>query len=166
VEEPDRRQLSGLRNFAIELSIGALEAERMTIKSCGTPLCAALSLAGLIVAGVPGAAEPLVSQGIGTSSCARLATDINPAEGLNNPINLLLIAWVQGYVSAANIALLESDAEHIDMSTLDDVKVLNLVEGFCKANPDKKPVAAIDDLIRKSAKIKTKWEPGTIEWAE
>ena len=38
--------------------------------------------------------------------------------------------------------------------------------GFCKANPDKKPVAAIDDLIRKSAKIKTKWEPGTIEWDE
>ena len=73
---------------------------------------------------------------------------------------------MQGYVSAANIALLEDDAKHIDMSTLDDAKVLGLVQGFCKANPDKKPVAAIDDLIRKSAKIKTKWEPGTIEWDE
>jgi hypothetical protein len=138
----------------------------MTIKSSGAPRCAALVLAVLIMAGVPSTAEPLVSQGIGTSSCARLATDINPAEGLNNPVNLLLIAWVQGYVSAANIALLENDAKHVDMSTLDDAKVLNLVQGFCKANPDKKAVAAIDDLIRKSAKIKTKWEPGTIEWDE
>jgi hypothetical protein len=143
-----------------------LEAEEMTMKPRGTPLCAALGLMGLIVAGAPSVAEPLVSQGIGTSSCARLATDINPAEGLNSPINLLLIAWVQGYVSAANIALLENDAKHVDMSTLDDAKVLSLVQGFCKANPDKKPVAAIDDLIRTSAKIKTKWEPGTIEWDE
>ena len=77
-----------------------------------------------------------------------------------------MISWVQGYISAANIALLEEDSKHVDMSALDDVKVLALVQNFCKANPDKKPVAAIDDLIRKSAKIKTKWEPGTIEWDE
>jgi len=109
------------------------EAEGMTITSSGAPVCAALGLVALVLAGVPSAAEPLVSQGIGASSCARLAGDLNPAEGLNNSINLLLFAWVQG---------------------------------FCKANPDKKPVAAIDELIRKSAKIKTKWEPGTVEWDE
>jgi hypothetical protein len=150
-----------------------LEAEEMTIKSrlaqIGiTQAGAALGFWGIVTAGMPGsvAAEPLVSQGIGTSSCARLATDLNPAEGLGNPVNLLLFAWVQGYVSAANIALLEDDAKHVDMNTFDDAKVLSLVQGFCKANPDKKPVAAIDDLIRKSAKIKTKWEPGTIEWDE
>jgi len=40
------------------------------------------------------------------------------------------------------------------------------VQTFCKANPDRKPVAAIDDLIRKSAKVKTTWEPGTIDWDE
>ena len=52
----------------------------------------------------------------------------------------MLYAWVQGYVSAANIALLEDDGKHVDMSAFDDGKVLNLVLGFCKANPDKKPV--------------------------
>ncbi len=35
---------------------------------------------------------------------------------------------------------------------------------FCKANPDKKPVAAIDEFIRAAPKVKTKWEPGTIDW--
>jgi hypothetical protein len=128
-------------------------------------LCVIISSATLAAASVA-AAEPLVSQGVGTSSCDRLADDLNPAEGLSNPINLLLLAWVQGYVSAANVSLLENDGRHVDMSDLDETKVLTLVQAFCKANPDRKPVAAIDDLIRKSAKIKTTWEPGTIEWDE
>jgi hypothetical protein len=111
-------------------------------------------------------AEPLATQGIGTSSCARLAADVSPADGLNNPVNLMLYAWVQGYVSAANIALLEGGAKHIDMSALDEGKVLNLVLGFCKANPDKKPIGAIDAMIREAAKIKARWAPGTIAWDE
>jgi hypothetical protein len=109
-------------------------------------------------------AEPLVSQGIGTSNCSRLANDIKPGEGLTNPVNLMLYSWVQGYVSAANVSLLEDDAKHVDMSTLDEPKVLNMVLNFCKANPDKKPVSAIDDFLRKSAKVKTKWESGTVDW--
>lgn len=139
----------------------------MVIKLRSAP-CAALGLAALVMAGAPGTAtaEPLISQGIGTSSCDQLADDINLAEGLSNPINLLLVAWVQGYISAANIALLEDDGRHVDMNTLDDTKVLTLVQAFCKANPDKKPVAAIDELIRKSPKAKTRWEPGTVNWDE
>src|SRR5579872_2699268 len=116
----------------------------MTRTSSGVLLGVALAAC---LAGARGlaTAEPLVSQGIGASSCARLAADLNPADGLNSPINLALFAWVQGYVSAANIALLEADAKHVDLSGIDDAKVLTLVQGFCKANPDKKPVAAIDD---------------------
>ena len=30
--------------------------------------------------------------------------------------------------------------------------------------PDKKPISAIDDFLKKAAKIKTKWESGTIDW--
>src|SRR6267378_3712920 len=85
------------------------------------------------------------AQGVGTSNCGRLANDLRPGEGLTNPVNLMLYSWVQGYVSAANISLLEDDAKHVDMSTLDEAKVLNLVLTFCKANPDKKPVSAIDE---------------------
>jgi hypothetical protein len=142
-----------------------LEIDEMTFTSKGARRCATIGLAALVLTGIPGArAEPLVIQGIGTSSCDRLGEDINPSEGLGNPINLMVVAWVQGYVSAANIALLEEDSRHIDMNALDDAKVLRLVRDFCQANPDKRPVAAIDDLIRTSAKIKTTWEPGTIEW--
>jgi hypothetical protein len=111
-------------------------------------------------------AEPLATQGIGTSSCARLAADVRPADGLSNPVNLMLYAWVQGYVSAANIALLEGGAKHIDMSALDEGKVLNRVLGFCRANPDKKPIGAIDEMIREATKIKARWQPGTIAWEE
>jgi hypothetical protein len=143
----------------------------MLRKPSGAPAWLTLGIAGVLAAGAPLAgtdamAEPLVTQGIGTTSCARLAGDIHPAEGLKNPVNLMLYAWVQGYASAANIALLEGDAKHVDISALDDGTVLNLVLGFCKANPDKKPAAAIDDMIRKAPKIKTKWEAGTIAWDE
>ena len=137
----------------------------MAIELRGTAF-AAVGLIALMVTGTQdvGKAEPLISQGIGTANCDRLADDIDPAQGLSSPINLLLVAWVQGYISAANIALLEDDSRHVDMNLLDDTKVLALVQAFCKANPDKKAVAAIDDLIRKSSKVKTTWEPGTIDW--
>jgi len=131
---------------------------------------AALGLAGIAapLAGAPSAAaaEPLVTQGIGATSCARLAADLKPADGLANPLNLILYAWVQGYVSAANIALLEDSAKHIDMSTLDDRKVLYVVFAFCKANPDASPIAAIDEMIRMTPKLAGKWEPGTVAWDE
>jgi hypothetical protein len=133
----------------------------MIPKLPGMVFCAALTP---VILGLGAQAEPLATQGIGTSSCARLVNDLNPGEGLNNPVNVMLYAWVQGYVSAANIALLEDDSKHVDLSLLDESKVLNLVVSFCRANPDKKPVTAIDDLIRKSAKVKAKWESGTIDW--
>lgn len=112
----------------------------------------------------PAGAEPLVSLGIGTSNCGRLAADLKPAEGLGNPVNLMLYSWAQGYVSAANVALLEADGRHVDMGKFDEATVVDMVLAFCKANPDKKPVTAVDDFLRRAAKLKTRWERGTIVW--
>jgi len=125
-----------------------------------------LMLAAVALCAGGAGAEPLVTQGIGTSNCGRLTTDLKPAEGLNNPVNLMLYSWVQGYVSAANIAMLESSTKHVDVSTLDERKVLSLVLDFCKANPDRKPVNAVDDYIRKAGKIKATWDTGTVKWNE
>jgi hypothetical protein len=128
----------------------------------------ALFLATALLCSPAGVAhtEPLVTQGIGTSSCARLASDLKPAEGLNNPVNLMLYSWVQGYVSAANVSMLESSTKHVDISALDERKVLSLVSDFCKANPDRKPVSAIDDYVRRTTKLKANWESGTVKWEE
>ena len=127
--------------------------------------CAILSAAlSCSILGLDARAEPLATRGIGTSSCARLVGDLKPSEGLNNPVNVMLLAWVQGYISAANISLLEDDSKHVDLSALDERKVLALVVDFCKANPDKKPIAAIDEFIRAAPKVKAKWVPGTIDW--
>jgi len=79
---------------------------------------------------------------------------------------VMLYAWVQGYVSAANIALLEDHGKHVDLGTFEGGRVLALVIEFCKANPDGKAVAMVDEMIRRAAKIKTRWEPGTINWDE
>jgi hypothetical protein len=109
-------------------------------------------------------AEPLLTQGIGTSNCARLAGDLKPGEGLGNPVNLMAYSWAQGYISAANISLVEADSKHVDMGQLDESKILNMLLTFCKANPDKQPLAALNEYLRKSAKVKIKWDKGTVDW--
>jgi hypothetical protein len=109
-------------------------------------------------------AEPLLTQGIGTSNCARLAGDLKPTEGLGNPVNLMAYSWAQGYISAANISLVEADSKHVDMGQLDEAKILNLLVTYCKANPDKQPLGALNEYLRKSPKVHIKWEKGTVDW--
>jgi hypothetical protein len=120
----------------------------------------AVALAALVSASFSFAtdtrAQGLVTQGIGLSSCAKLANDIKPEQGLNHLPNALMFYWVQGYLSAANIYLLNEYTSHIDLSEVDEAKILRLVSSFCKANPDKKPISAIDKFIREANKIEVK----------
>jgi hypothetical protein len=113
---------------------------------------------------LPARAEPLLFQGVGSSSCARLADDVKPADGLNNPVNLMLYAWVQGYISAANTALLEYDGKHVDMSDLTDAHVLRMIQDYCKSHPDKKPVNALDTYLKTTKKMRAQWQTGSVEW--
>jgi hypothetical protein len=112
------------------------------------------------------AAEPLLSQGVGSSSCARIAGDIKPAEGLNDPVNLMLYAWVQGYISAANVALLEYDGRYVNMADLTVSHVLAMIQDYCKSHPDKKPAHALDAYLKTTKKGKAQWTTGTVEWDE
>jgi hypothetical protein len=125
----------------------------------------AVAVAGFVASG-SAVGEPLMSQGIGSATCARLTPDIKPAEGLNDEINVMLYAWVQGYISAANVALLEYDNKHIDMSDLTDTRVLSMILDYCKANPDKRPANALDAFIKTAKKGKAQWKTGTVEWDE
>ena len=109
-------------------------------------------------------AQPVLTQGIGTSSCTRLAGDLKPGEGLGNPVNLMAYSWAQGYLSAANISLVEADAKQVDMGQLDEAKVINMLVTWCKANPDKQPLGALNEYLRKSPKVKIKWDKGTVDW--
>jgi hypothetical protein len=140
----------------------------MHVKLKRIALAGGVALVGagaLLCPGASGArAEPLLTQGIGTSSCSRLAGDLKPGEGLGNPVNLMAYSWAQGYISAANISLVEADAKHVDMGQLDEAKVINMLLTYCKANPDKQPLGALNEYLRKSAKVKIKWEKGTVDW--
>jgi hypothetical protein len=135
----------------------------MTMKLNGVALAGSVALMLCAVA-VDARAEPLLTQGIGTSNCGRLAGDLKPAEGLANPVNLMAYSWAQGYISAANISLVEADSKHVDMAQLDEAKILALLVTYCKANPDKQPLGALNEYLRKSAKVHIKWEKGTVDW--
>src|SRR5499427_5129119 len=125
-------------------------------------LCAAMLWA--IPASSPARAEPLLTQGIGTSKCGRLAGDLRPGEGLGNSVNLMAYSWAQGYISAANVSLVEADSKHVDMSQLDETKVLTMLQKYCKANPDKQPLGALNDFLRAAEKVHIKWDKGTVNW--
>jgi hypothetical protein len=101
-------------------------------------------------------AEPLITQGVGLSSCAKLGSDLKPNLGLDHPPNYLLFYWVQGCVSAANIYLLNEYTNYVDMNGVEANKIIKLVFDFCKANPDKKPISAIDKFIREVDKVDAK----------
>ena len=90
---------------------------------------------------------------------------MNPAEGFSNTTNALMFYWVQGYMSAANIALLEGDSQYVDLFAMNETKILPLIYEFCKNNPTKKPISAIDQLIEDTDKIEGKWKSGTVPWA-
>ena len=114
--------------------------------------------------GVQSRAEPMLTRGIGISSCEKLAPDLKPNEGLNHPPNYLLFYWVQGYISAANIYLLNEYTDFVDMAERDEKTVLQLVLDYCKANPDKKPISAIDKFIRETKKVEAKESDAFDPW--
>jgi hypothetical protein len=136
------------------------------IQKYRTVLSVTIGAIAIAVFGAPARAEPLLSRGIGTTNCAGLIADIKPNEGLNDPINLMLYAWVEGYVSAANIALLEYDRRHVDMTELTDGNVLLMIREYCKAHPEKKPANALDAYLKTSKKSRAQWQAGTVEWDE
>jgi hypothetical protein len=57
----------------------------------------------------PASADPFATSSIGVASCEKLAKDMKQEEGFNNSVNAFVFYWVQGYMSAANMALLEGD---------------------------------------------------------
>ncbi|MBR1191031.1 hypothetical protein [Bradyrhizobium sp. AUGA SZCCT0160] len=107
----------------------------------------------------------MATNGIGVASCEKLARDMNPAEGFNNVTNSLIFYWVQGYMSAANIALLEGDSQYVDLYLMNEKKILPLIYEFCQKNPGKKPISVIDQLIEDTDKVEGKWKSGTVPWA-
>lgn len=98
-------------------------------------------------------AEPLLTSGIGLASCAKLGPDLKPGAGLDNLPNALLFYWAQGYLSAANFMLLNKYTDYVDVGAVTEPMITQLVFDFCKANPDKKPISAIDQFIRETAKV-------------
>ena len=103
-----------------------------------------------------GRADPLLRQGIGLQTCEKLAPQLKPGAGLDHLPNALLFYWFQGYISAANIYLLNEYTNYINLDTATDAKMIKLVYDFCKANPDKTPISAIDAFIRDAKKIDVK----------
>jgi hypothetical protein len=111
-----------------------------------------------------GRADPLLRQGIGLQSCEKLTPQLKPGAGLDHLPNALLFYWFQGYVSAANIHLLNEYTDYVDVGAIDEPTITKLVADFCQANPDKRPVNAIDKFIQDATKIDVKESDAFDPW--
>lgn len=111
-----------------------------------------------------GFADPLLTQGIGVQSCAKLQPSLRPGAGLDHLPNALLFYWFQGYLSAANIYLLNEYTDYVDIGAVDEATITRIVSDFCKANPDKKPISAIDKFIREAKKVEAKESDAFDPW--
>ena len=109
-------------------------------------------------------AEPLLTQGIGLQSCAKLASNLKPGAGLDHLPNALLFYWFQGYLSAANIYLLNEYSDYVDIAGVDEATITQLVSDYCNSNPDQKPITAIDKFIRDAKKIEAKESDAFDPW--
>lgn len=126
---------------------------------------AALALALLACSTVTGrGADGLLTAGIGLQSCEKLSPQLKPGAGLDHLPNALLFYWVQGYFSAANIYLLNEYTDYVDLRGVDEPTITKLVADFCKANPDKKPISALDKFIRDADKIDAKESDAFDPW--
>jgi hypothetical protein len=135
----------------------------MQFRLARAPLILAL-LGSFAAFGTVSRADPMLTRGIGIASCDKIAGELKPNEGLNHPPNYLLFYWVQGYLSAANIYLLNEYTDFVDLAAVDEKAVLQAVADFCKANPDKKPIAAIDKFIRDAKKVDAKESDAFDPW--
>ena len=130
-------------------------------RSTGAVL-ALVFFAGISASGLR--AEPLLRSGIGLQNCAKLANDLKPSAGLDHLPNALLFYWFQGYLSAANIYLLNEYTDYVDAGAAEADAIVSYVVKFCKANPDKRPVNGIDQYIKDADKIDVKESDAFDPW--
>jgi hypothetical protein len=121
-------------------------------------------LSGLFGVATVSRADPLLTSGIGLASCAKIGPDLKPGGGLGHMPNALMFYWTQGYLSAANIYLLNEYEDYIDVGAVTEPEITELVAEFCKEHPDKKPISAIDKLIRDAGKVTAKESDAFDPW--
>jgi hypothetical protein len=125
---------------------------------------AAFAAAFLTIASGTSRAEPLITSGIGLANCGKLAGDLKPGAGLDHLPNALLFYWTQGYLSAANFFLLNKYTDYVDVGAVTEPAITQTVFDFCKANPDKQPISAIDKFIRDAEKVAAKKSDAMDMW--
>jgi hypothetical protein len=129
-----------------------------------TRLASLAALGCVLALPVAAHADALLRTGIGLASCAKLTPDLKVGGGLNHMPNALLFYWAQGYMSAANIHMLNENTDYVDVGTVDEATITKLVVEFCQANPDKRPVNAIDKFLQDAKKIEAKESDAFDPW--
>lgn len=91
--------------------------------------------------------KPQYVFGVTGLKCSKLLSAASETDSPKSHIPMAMIAWMEGYVSAANISL-EKQGEpryNIVSMTLDEYWAT--IYGFCTRNPDKQVMEVIPDIL-------------------
>ena len=94
----------------------------------------ALIAAVMMLVPIPVMADFAV-MGIGTETCSQLGNDLsNPAKN-GVAVELILMSWVQGYLSAANVDALHERHEYRDMAAMSIDEQKRKLLAYCSEHP-------------------------------
>ena len=91
-----------------------------------------LIVAAMMLVPIPAMADMAV-MGIGTETCSQLGNDLsNPAK---NGVEPMLMSWVQGYLSQANVQALHERHEYRDMAAMSIDEQKRKLFAYCNEHP-------------------------------
>lgn len=91
--------------------------------------------------------EPQYTMGITGLKCEKLLSATKESDSPRSHVPMAMIAWMEGYVSAMNIALKQQGQPRYDIVSMTPHEYWATIYGFCKRNSDKQVMGAIPDIM-------------------
>lgn len=96
----------------------------------------------------------LMITGIGANPCTFLNANTRSGDGwATNAFTLGAMAWMQGFMSGANVMIREAQKKIYDLDTISRDQQWAYVMEFCRRNPDRNISRAVEDLMLRRLRI-------------
>ncbi len=91
--------------------------------------------------------KPQCAMGATGLKCEKLLSATKETDSPKSHIPMAMIAWMEGYVSAANIGLKQQGQPRYDIVSMTLYEYWATIYGFCTRNPDKQVMEVIPDIM-------------------
>jgi hypothetical protein len=94
----------------------------------------ALIVAAMMLVPIPVMAD-VATMGFGNVTCSKLGNDLSNPTMDGSTIELIMMTWVQGYISGMNVQTLRLRKEYRDMAAFSTDEPKRMVLAYCNTHP-------------------------------